>query len=102
MEKIQVIAPGREPVVALVRFAVIDGQEQQRTQIPLAIKAHLDTMYKVRMDVVGSRFTTWVQDEKVDQWTDTQIGAGGVGLYYDSGDSAKLRDTLNVIPLVQR
>ena len=102
VEKIQVVTPGREPVVALVRFAVIDGQEQQRTQIPLAIKAHLDTMYKVRMDVVGSRFTTWVQDEKVDQWTDTQIGAGGVGLYYDSGDSAKLRDTLNVIPLVQR
>jgi hypothetical protein len=102
VEKIQVIAPGREPVVALVRFAVIDGQEQQRTQIPLAIKAHLDTMYKVRMDVVGSRFSTWVQDEKVDQWTDSQIGAGGVGLYYDSGDSAKLKDTMNVIPLVQR
>ncbi len=102
VEKIQVVAPGREPVVALVRFAVIDGQEQPRTQIPLAIKAHLDTMYKVRMDVVGSRFTTWVQDEKVDQWTDSQIGAGGVGLYYDSGDSAKLKDTLNVIPLIQR
>jgi hypothetical protein len=51
------------------------------------------------MDIVGNRFTTWVQDTKVDQWTDDQIGAGGVGLYYESGDSAKLRDTLNVIPL---
>jgi hypothetical protein len=102
VEKIQVVTPGRDTVVALVRFAVIKGQEQPRTQIPLPIQAHLDTTYKVRMDVVGDRFTTWVQDIKVDQWTDNQIGAGGVGLYYDSGDSAKLRDTLNVIPLKLR
>jgi hypothetical protein len=51
------------------------------------------------MDAVGNRFTTWIQDQKVDEWTDNQIDAGGVGLYYDNGDSAKLRDTLNVIPL---
>jgi len=78
---------------------VINGQEQPRTQIPLAIHAHLDTTYKIRMDAVGNRFTTWVQDQKVDTWTDGQIDAGGVGLYYDSGDSAQLKDTLNVIPL---
>jgi hypothetical protein len=102
VEKIQVITPGLEPVVGLVHFAVINGQEQARTQVPLHIKAHLDTAYKVRMEVVGNRFTTWVQDQKVDQWTDNQIDAGGVGLYYDGGDSAKLRDTLNVIPLRQK
>ncbi len=102
VEKIQVITPGLQPVVALVHFAVIDGQEQPRTQVPLPIQAHLDTTYKVRMDAVGNRFTTWVQDQKVDQWTDSRIDAGGVGLYYDSGDSAKLRDTLNVIPLKQK
>ncbi len=99
VEKIQVLTPGRDPVVALVRFAVINGVEQPRVQVPLALQAHLDTLYKVRMDIVGDKFTTWLQDEKVDQWTDNQIAVGGVGLYYDSGDSAKLRDTLNVIPL---
>jgi hypothetical protein len=102
VEKIQVVTAGLAPVVVLEHFAVIDGQEQPRTQVPLPIQAHLDTTYKVRMDAVGNRFTTWVQGEKVDQWTDNQIDAGGVGLYYDSGDSAKLRDTLNVIPLKQR
>jgi hypothetical protein len=102
VEKIQVVTPGLEPVMALVHFAVINGQEQPRSQVPLPIQAHLDTAYKVRMDAVGNRFTTWVQDQKVDQWTDSQIDAGGVGLYYDSGDSAKLRDTLNVIPLKQK
>ncbi|HEY1760417.1 MAG TPA: hypothetical protein VGG72_33895 [Bryobacteraceae bacterium] len=99
VEKIQVVTPGLEPAVALVHFAVINGQEQPRTQIPLPLKVHLDTAYKVRMDIVGDRFTAWVQDQKADQWSDNRIDAGGVGLYYDSGDSAKLRDTLNVIPL---
>jgi hypothetical protein len=102
VEKIQVVTPGLQPVVALVHFAVINGEEQPRTQIPLPIQAHLDTTYKVRMDAVGNRFTTWIQDQKVDQWTDSQIDAGGVGLYYDTGDSAKLRDTLNVILLKQK
>ena len=54
------------------------------------------------MDIVGDKFTTWIQDQKVDQWTDSQLAVGGVGLYYDSGDSAKLRDTLNVIPLKRK
>ncbi len=99
VEKIQVVTPGLTPVMALVHFAVIDGKEQPRTQTPLPIQAHLDTAYKVRMDVIGSHFTTWVQDQQVDEWTDSQIGAGGVGLYYDSGESASLRDTLHVIPL---
>jgi hypothetical protein len=43
-----------------------------------------------------------VQDNKVDQWTDGQLAAGGVGLYYENGESAKLRDTLNVIPLTRK
>lgn len=99
VEKIQTITPGREPVMALVHFAVINGQEQARSQTPLPIQAHLDTVYKVRMDIIGDRFTTWVQDQKIDQWSDSQLAAGGVGLYYENGDSAKLRDTLNVVPL---
>ncbi len=102
VEKIQVVTPGLNPVVALVRFAVINGREQPRTQTPLDIQAHLDTMYKIRMDVVRDHFTTWVQDNKVDEWTDGQLEAGGVGLYYENGDSAKLRDTLHVIPLQQK
>ena len=102
VEKIQVVTPGLNPTVALVRFLVLNGKEQERKQIPLAMQVHLDTTYKVRMDVMGNHFTTWVQDQKVDQWTDGQIEAGGVGLYYENGDSAKLRDTLNVIPLQRK
>ena len=102
VEKIQILTPGLNPTVALVRFPVINGKEQARTTVPLPIQAHLDTTYKVRVDVIGNRFTTWIQDQNVDQWTDSQIEAGGVGLYYENSDSAKLKDTLNVIPLTRK
>ncbi len=101
-EKVAVIKPGLEPGIALVRIAVIDGQEVMREQLPLSLKVHLDTQYKIRVDAVGHRFTTWVQDQQVDDWNDSRIEAGGVGLYYDSGDSAHLKGTLNVIPLKEK
>jgi hypothetical protein len=102
VEKIQIVSPGLSPIVALMKFAVVDGKEQAREQVPVPVKVHLDTLYKIRTDVVGHQFTTWVQDEKVDSWTDSRIDGGGVGLYYDSGDSAKLKGTMNVIPLKVR
>jgi hypothetical protein len=102
VEKVQIVSPGLSPIVALIKFAVIDGKEQMREQVPIPVKVHLDTLYKIRTDVVGHQFTTWVQDQKVDSWTDSRIDGGGVGLYYDSGDSAKLKGTINVIPLKLR
>ena len=102
VEKIQIVSPGLSPIIALMKFAVIDGKEQPREQVPVPVKVHLDTLYKIRTDVVGHQFTTWVQDEKVDSWTDSRLDGGGVGLYYDSGDSAKLKGTMNVIPLKVR
>jgi len=101
-EKIAVIKPGLEPTLALVRIAVVDGQEVMREQLPLPLKAHLDTLYKIRVDAVGHRFVTYVQDQPVDDWTDTRIDAGGAGLYYDGGDSAHLKGTLNIIPLKEK
>ena len=102
VEKIQMVKPGLEPDIALVRFAMIDGKEQPRRQIPLPIKAHLDTYYKIRLDAVGHRFTTYVQNQQMDQWTDDRIEVGGVGMYYDPGDSARLKGTLHIVPLKER
>jgi hypothetical protein len=101
-EKVAIVTPGLEPTIALVRIAVIDGKEVVRDQVPLPLKVHLDTLYKIRVDAVGHRFTTWVQDQQVDEWNDSRIEAGGVGLYYDGGDSAHLKGTLNVIPLKEK
>jgi hypothetical protein len=98
--KLEIVKPGLEPTVALVRFAVVDGEEQAHAQIPLPMKVRRDTMYKIRFDAVGDRFTTYVQDEKVDEWTDDQVKTGGVGLYSERGEVATLKGGMSVLPLV--
>ena len=97
--KLEMVKPGLNPTIALVRFAVVGGEEQQRSQIPLSLNARLDTMYKIRMEVVGQTFTTWVQDKKMDEWTDNRISTGGVGLYNERQERAQIK-SVAVTPLV--
>jgi outer membrane biosynthesis protein TonB len=85
--RLEVVKPGAEPGVALVRYAVVNGEEQPRTQIPLTFSppVHLDTIYKIRFEALGSHFTTWAQDQKIDDWTDDRFKVGGVGLFNEHG-----------------
>jgi hypothetical protein len=100
--KLEIVKPGLEPTVALVRFAVVNGEEGAHTQLPLPMKVRRDTMYKIRMDAVGNHFSTYVQDEKVDDWTDDRVKTGGVGLYSERGETATLKGGMSVVPLVIR
>ncbi len=100
--KLEIVKPGLEPTVALVRFGVINGEEQVHAQIPLPLKVRRDTMFKIRFDAVGNHFTTYVQGEKIDEWTDDRIKTGGVGLYSERGEVASLKGGINVLPLVVR
>lgn len=100
--KLEIVKPGLEPTVALVRFAVINGEEQAHAQLPLPMKVRRDTMYKIRFDAVGSHFTTYVQDQKVDDWNNDSVRTGGVGLYSERGEVATLKGGMNVVPLIVR
>ena len=90
------------PTVVLSRFAVIDGQEQARVQVPLSMPVRLDTIFTVRMEAAGASFTTWIQEEKADQWNDTRLRAGGVGLYSEHGERATLKGDMLVSKLVRK
>ncbi len=98
--KLEIVKPGLEPTVALVRFAIINGEEQAHAQLPLPMKVRLDTMYKIRFDALGNHFTTYVQDVKVDDWTDDHVKTGGVGFYRERGEDATLKGGMNVVPLI--
>jgi hypothetical protein len=100
VSKLEIVKPGLEPTIALVRFAVINGEEQPRSQFPLKIPVRIDTLYKIRFDAIGDHFTTWVLDQQVDDWTDDHIKRGGVGLYNERGEQMSLRGSVNVVPLV--
>jgi hypothetical protein len=97
--KLEKIKPGLEPVVALVRYAVIDGVNESRTEKVLPMKVRVDTTYKVRFDAVGPLFAVWVQGQKIDEWRDTRLGSGGVGLYAEADESAAIQGTVNVFEL---
>jgi len=100
VEKLEIVKPGLTPTVAVVRFAVIDGEEQARSQFPLPLAVHLDTMYSVQLDAVGNHFTTWVQEQKVDEWTDDRLKAGGFGLYSEHEERASLKNGVQLVPLM--
>ena len=49
-----------------MKYAVIDGKETTRTQVMLPFDVKADTVYQVRLDVRGEKFTTHVQGKLVD------------------------------------
>lgn len=100
--KLEVVTPGLQPTIALVHFAVIDGQDENRVVVPLPLKVRIDTTYKVRFDAIGNHFTTWVQDQKVDEWTDNRLGSGGVGFFSERDEQAAMQGAVNVVPLVPK
>jgi hypothetical protein len=98
--KLEKLKPGLEPVVALVRYAVIDGVNEARTEKILPMKVRVDTTYKIRFDAVGPEFAVWVQGQKVDEWRDARLGSGGVGLYSEGNEAAAVNGNVNVFELV--
>jgi hypothetical protein len=100
--KLEVITPGLEPTVALVHFAVVDGQDENRVVVPLPMKVRVDTTYKVRFEAIGNHFTTWLQGQKIAEWTDSRFGSGGVGLFSERDEQAAMQGTLNVVALVPK
>jgi hypothetical protein len=98
--KLEVATPGLEPKVDVVHFAVVDGQPQIHAKTELPMKVRIDTVYRIRFEAVGDHFSTWVQDEKVDDWTDDRLKVGGVGLYSDRGETMPRPRTVSVVPLV--
>lgn len=100
VSKLEIVKAGLEPTVALVRYAIVNGEEQPHSQFPLTMPVRIDTLYKVRFDAIGNHFTTWIQDQKVDDWTDERLKTGGVGLYSDRGERISLKGSLRVAPLV--
>jgi hypothetical protein len=81
---------------------VIDGRDQPATQIPVTIAVQPGASYKVRTEAVGNRFTTWIADRQVDEWTEERLADGGVGLYNDHGEPPTVVDGLAVFPLVKK
>jgi len=51
----------------------------------------LDTVFDVRVDVRGPQFTTYLQGQQVDSWTDDQLKTGGAGFLKEREESGKVK-----------
>jgi hypothetical protein len=102
VSELEIVKPGPFPVVALKRFAVIEGRDQPMNQVLLPMHVRLDTTYKVRVDAVGEQFTTWILDQKLDQWVDNRLAKGGVGWYSESGQRQEAPSQLSVFSLIRK
>ena len=102
VSKLEIQKVGTESAVVAAHYAVIDGEELDRTRVPLLRGAGADGVYKIRFQAVGNHFTTWVQNQKVEDWNDDRIQAGGAGLYSEDGERAALRSSFRVVPLIRK
>ena len=92
--KLEWIKGGVDPVPALVKYSVIEGKESTHTQVLLPLdNISLTTLFKVRTDVKGNKFTTYINDRPVDYWTDDNVKLGGAGLYSEAGERAIIKTT---------
>ena len=65
--------------VALFKYMVSNGKQTQVGRVPIDLPVEPDTIFNVRVDIRGPRFTTYIQGHQVDSWTDDQLKAGGAG-----------------------
>ncbi len=91
--KLVITQGGPVPEVALVRSVVKNGREIQRKMVVVTSSARADTLYRVRVDVNGSDFTTSVLGQVVDTFTDPTHTQGGVGFLGGRGETSRIRWT---------
>jgi hypothetical protein len=82
---------GVTPQMALVHYAVIEGREGPKKEVPLPIPVYKDTLFRIRMDIQGPHFSVQVQGTVVDYWKDNRLKSGGVGFFASRGEESRVR-----------
>lgn len=77
--------------VALFKYLVADGRQTQVGRVPIDLPVDADTVFDIRVDVRGPQFTTYIQGQQVDIWTDDQLKIGGAGFLNERDERAKVK-----------
>lgn len=84
--KIVITKPGPLPNAGLVRYAVMNGREWDRVQMPLPLTLERGGNYRVRVSVQDDRFITYLNGQVISSWSDKRLHRGGVGFFDDADD----------------
>ena len=88
--KFKVLHAGLRPIIAIEHYPVVGGKKGRRMEVPLNVMVHNDTPYHVAVAVKGNKFTTSIEGQEVDSWTDDTLAEGGIGFFSEAGESARL------------
>jgi hypothetical protein len=85
------VTPGTSPRLTLGKYVIRSGRETEAGRVSLNIQARNDTIFSVRTDVRGLKFSTFIQGQPVDVWTDNQLASGGVGFLNERSERARIK-----------
>jgi hypothetical protein len=88
--KFAVVEPGPRPIVAMVRYPVIEGHRGERVETPVRLMIHANTPYRVTVDVKGNRYHAYIEGQETDLWTEDRLKTGGVGFFSEAGEHARV------------
>jgi hypothetical protein len=88
--KITIAKPGPLPLGAIVHYTVVDGVAVDQVQLPLPLSIRNDTLYHVETSAQQDRFTTSINGQVVDTFSDQRHPNGGVGLFSGPGESSRV------------
>jgi hypothetical protein len=89
--KLMTVSSGLSPKVALFKYLVANGKQTQVGRVPIDLAVQQDTVFNVRLDVRGAQFTTYIQGQQVDSWTDDQLKIGGAGFLNEREERGKVK-----------
>jgi hypothetical protein len=88
--KIVITKSGPEPNAGLVHYAMLNGREFDRAQLPLPLTLQRGENYRVRVSVQDDRFITYLNGQAISSWTDPRLKRGGVGFFADNDDEQRV------------
>lgn len=88
--KLMNVSSGLTPKVALFKYLVFHGRQTQVGRVPINLPIQPDMVFDIRVDVQGPRFTTYIQGQQVDSWTDDQLKVGGAGFLNEREERGKV------------
>jgi hypothetical protein len=89
--KIHLSRQGEQQRAEILRYVMVGGKPVGKTQLPIPITVSDNMVYGVKVVVAGDRFTTTINGQLVDSWTDRRFSRGGVGFFSEPGEKAVLR-----------
>ena len=89
--KLVVSTHGTAAGYSIIHYAVIDGHQKLKIELPLPIIASSKTMLRVRQEIRADQFTTYLDGRLVDTWSDATFTRGGIGFFADAGEAAYIR-----------